>query len=185
MVDCETFLAEHSALRDGVVSRETRQALEAHKAVCPSCARYDRVVAGGAALLRDLPEVRPSDDFMQRLQARIREEDQAVASARRAYGSVGTGLAAAAVVAAAAWVPLLKRDGAAAASSGASDAAAPLLPAMSAQPAAEPGLADQLADLGVEVWHTPYADLLRRDLPVAPVATLAAFDASSGASLLK
>src|SRR5688500_8635447 len=112
MMDCDTFLDGYSDFRDGMLPLPERVAFEAHLRDCASCARYDRVVAGGVKVLRGLPELEVADDFMERLQHRPgnEQDDMAAARARRARGrparrTAAVAVAAAASVAAVALVP--------------------------------------------------------------------------------
>lgn len=186
MVDCDFFLSEYSSLRDGRAAAGLRDALEAHRAACPSCARYDRVVRGGASLLKDTPELRVSDDFAARLEGRLAEVDLEMAVEGR-RGQPGTAAATAAVAAGlalAAWLPVLGGDDGGTLPPVSAHApaamAAPLylleLPEDAPAAAPRPGtLATQLSDLGV--WKTPYSDLLFRDSPLAvPLAAASAGD---------
>lgn len=73
---------------------------------CASCARYDRVVRRGIDLVRELPDVQPSESFDIRLQHRLLHIRDADALARpRATGAAALGIAAA--IALLAWSPLL------------------------------------------------------------------------------
>lgn len=71
MVDCADFLAGYSDYRDGLLAAGDVAEYDGHAAVCSSCARYDRAVRQGGDLLRGLPELQPSEDFMPRLQHRV------------------------------------------------------------------------------------------------------------------
>lgn len=173
MMDCQTFLAGYSDLRDGDVSGDEREALRAHAEACPTCARYDRVVGQGVLLYRALPELEVSSDFGDRLRHRLYHEDMERAWARRRAGP-GAALATAAIaagIALFAWVPLVRtRD------------ALPSLPAVAVS-APEPGLVkrmlrgalhketagltSRLAEIGVAVQEMPYHDLVFR--PQGPV----------------
>lgn len=170
MMDCGTFLDGYSDFRDGLLTLPERAAFEAHLRDCESCARYDRVVDGGARVLRDLPELEVSGDFMERLQHRIwhEQDDMAAARARRARRSsrrvAAAGVAAAATIGAVALAPEVY------------DRLAPtvtMLPSAAAKaPAVKPpfrlaadhgageGLAARLEEVGVEVYPMPYSQVL-------------------------
>jgi len=111
MVDCTQFLEGYSEFRDGMLDLELHRSFEGHLAVCASCARYDRVVCGGARLARELPPLEPSCDFLARLQHRIYHEDEELRAAATGYSGVPVPLTAAIVVAIAlsAWTPALRR----------------------------------------------------------------------------
>lgn len=185
MVDCETFLAEYSALRDDLVSGFERAALEAHRDACPSCTRYDRVVRAGTKLVRETPELDVSDDFMARLEGRMYEVDleRAVQANHVGAGAATVTLSVAALIAAAAWMPVVSLQSPSATSRVAVERAA--VPASAMYVTVSPDtqfdsarqvtLAGQLMALGV--METPYSDLLFRDSPLAaPVAVLAGYD---------
>lgn len=153
MVDCKRFLEEYSDFRDGLLPIEVYLDFEAHLEGCASCARYDRVVARGASLLRDLPGVEPSDDFLPRLQHRIHHLEDAV----RGPGRSGSGLSAsvalsvAALLALAAWAPVLRPG-----------EATQRLPAVAARaPLQDPGFPQHLFVSASLLMH---ATLLHRDL---------------------
>lgn len=169
MMDCDTFLDGHSDYRDGLLMLPDRVVFEAHLRECASCARYDRVVAGGVQVLRARPELEVADDFMDRLQHRLYHVDDELAAARRRRGPVSRGaaaaLAAAASIAAVALVPQLFP--------GASRTVTMLQPVAATAPAASPyrvattaapsqGLAAQLQEVGVDVYPMPYGDVLYR-----------------------
>src|SRR5690606_41508985 len=106
---CQEFLARHSEYMDGVLDPREHDRVEAHRASCPKCARYDRVVRSGVRMLRGLPEVEPSSDFFPRLQHRIYNLDERLRSGHRgtSAGAVAS-LAVAASLALLAWSPLLR-----------------------------------------------------------------------------
>jgi hypothetical protein len=107
-VRCREFLDAHSDFLDGLLSEGEATRFELHREVCASCGRYDRTVRDGLQLLRTLPEIEPSDDFLPRLQHRIYHlEDQ-----RALVGPSGRlpALLAVVVVAAVAASPLLRNS---------------------------------------------------------------------------
>lgn len=106
---CQEFLARHSDYIDGELDAREYARVEAHRASCPTCARYDRVVRSGVRMLRGLPEVEPSPDFFPRLQHRIYNLDERLRSEQRgaSAGAVAS-LAVAATLALLAWSPLLR-----------------------------------------------------------------------------
>jgi hypothetical protein len=170
MMDCGTFLDGYTDFRDGLLTLPDRVAFTAHLRECDSCARYDRVVDGGVKVLRGLPELEVSGDFMERLQHRIwhEQDDLATARARRSRrpsrGVTAAAMAVAASLAAVALVP------------GVYSRFTPtvtMLPSASASaPVVEPpyrlasddgrgeGLAARLEEVGVEVYPMPYGDVL-------------------------
>jgi anti-sigma factor RsiW len=180
MMDCDTFLAEYSAYRDGEVSWAEREAFDAHLDACPSCARYDEVVRRGADVFRSLPELEVSDDFMDRLKHRIYSEDLEMRRVGR-RGTPGAALATAAIaagVALFAWVPLMQpRERLVSLPAVAAEAPRQTLVRRLITSPLHPeatGLTSRLAQIGVAVEEMPYHDLVFR--PQGPVVgQLAAF----------
>jgi len=149
-MSCAEFIASHSEYVDGRLTPAMTARLGAHAAVCASCARYDRVVRRGGELVRDLPEVLPSDEFEARLQHRIfHEQDATALGANRASGAA-VALAAAAAIALLAWSPLLMQ--------GEVDAPAPATAPVTVMP--QP--VDDARPFGEQTWYP-------MTLPVAPV----------------
>jgi hypothetical protein len=167
MIDCQTFIERYSAYLDHDVSWAEREEIEAHADECETCARYDRVVRRGTDVLRDLPELEVSEDFGERLQWRLHQEDWEAKRERnlaRPAQALGTA-ALAGMIALAAWVPLM-RPRPSVGSLPAVAAAAParpgvlrrLLPDAAHQEAT--GLTSRLAELGVRVREMPYHDVV-------------------------
>jgi anti-sigma factor RsiW len=170
MMDCDTFLERYSDYRDGLLAAAEYAECDDHLAECAHCARYDRVVAGGVQVLRGLPELEVSDDFMERLQHRLwhEQDDMAAARARRASRAprraAGVAVAAAATVAAVALVPGVYSRVAPTVTMLPSVAATTPEPAapyqLSAEHGAGEGLAARLEEVGVEVYPMPYGNVL-------------------------
>jgi hypothetical protein len=109
MVNCSDFLQDYSSYRDGLLSSERGNEMRSHRAVCESCARYDRVIGGGVELVRSLDTVEPSDDFMDRLQHRIYHVEDEMRVSRYSSGtSVALTIAIAAAIGVTAWTPSLR-----------------------------------------------------------------------------
>lgn len=109
MLDCSDFLEDYSGFRDGTLSAGRCATLAEHLDACASCARYDRVIRNGVDLVRDLPEIEPSHDFLPRLQHRIYHLEDDAMRARRASGASAvliSGIALA--IGATAWAPLMR-----------------------------------------------------------------------------
>lgn len=68
-MDCRDFRRQYSAYRDGHDPALAAE-MDDHMDICPTCASYDRAVREGVDSLRG-GWVAPSDDFAERLQARI------------------------------------------------------------------------------------------------------------------
>lgn len=109
MLDCSEFLEGYSGFRDGTLGEVRSADFEEHLGVCDACARYDRVIRDGVALVRELPEIEPSYDFLPRLQHRIYHLEDDRARARQGSGASAvliSGIALA--IGATAWAPLLR-----------------------------------------------------------------------------
>lgn len=110
MVDCAEFLDRYSEFRDRGLDAEAHARFDEHRRSCLSCARYDRVMMRGVGMLHELPEVKPSPDFMPRLQHRLfhLDDERALRRAGRGAGTPLATLAIAGAIAAAAWTPWLR-----------------------------------------------------------------------------
>lgn len=111
MLHCSRFLQGYSDYRDGLLDARETARFRSHLELCPSCARYDRVLNGGVKVLERQGAIEPSDDFALRLRYRLLEMERA--SARESGGS-GTGrtvaVGVALALAVAAWAPTLRRN---------------------------------------------------------------------------
>ena len=108
MIDCCDFLDRYSDFRDQLLSAVETEAFEGHLESCESCARYDRVVAGGIETLLRLPHVTPSPDFADRLGSRLSHIDEALEGSSSSGAPVALVIAVAATIGAAAWLPALR-----------------------------------------------------------------------------
>ena len=112
-VECSEFLSRFSDFYDGSPDAPFRQSLEAHLQHCEKCARYQRAVASGAALLRTLPRIEPSESFRAALEHRLFHLEDENALTRAAGSSavpVLTAVGIAIVLAIIAWSPTLGRS---------------------------------------------------------------------------
>src|SRR5687767_656151 len=82
-MDCREFKEKHVAYVDDVLSAVETEGMRRHLRACARCARHDTCVRRGLMLARNLPRIEPSADFMERLQARIREIDRFDGAAAR------------------------------------------------------------------------------------------------------
>lgn len=64
---CQEYLARHSEYLDAEMGPDDVARMRAHAAACPSCARYDRVLRRGLALVRELEPVQPRHDVQTAL----------------------------------------------------------------------------------------------------------------------
>ena len=72
-MDCREFGKKHLAFVDDTLSAVDTAVMRRHLHVCSRCARLDTRIRRGLLLARNLPIVHPSADFMERLNARLRE----------------------------------------------------------------------------------------------------------------
>jgi anti-sigma factor RsiW len=72
-MDCREFGKQHLAFVDDMLSAVDTAAMQRHLQVCSHCARHDTRIRRGLFLARNLPVIQPSADFMERLNARLRE----------------------------------------------------------------------------------------------------------------
>jgi hypothetical protein len=87
--------------------------LEAHLENCEKCARYERAVANGAALLRTLPRIEPSESFRPALEHRlfhVEDENALLRAAGSSAVPVLTAVGIAIVLGVIAWTPALGRS---------------------------------------------------------------------------
>jgi anti-sigma factor RsiW len=101
-MDCRYFRNQHLAFLDNTLSDAELTAMHEHLAECEACARHDTAIRRGLLLFRNLPVIKPSRDFHERLNARLQQLHQAELSAAVYRGpGVGSFIAAAAGVVAA------------------------------------------------------------------------------------
>ena len=106
MVDCAAFLTSYSDYRDGLLPAPQMEGLDAHRAACESCGRYDRIVGGGVDVFRSLEPLTPSADFEERLRERIWSVDRAE-QANASGASLRVTLLISICLGAGAWLPKL------------------------------------------------------------------------------
>jgi hypothetical protein len=70
-MDCRAFRKNHVAFVDDVLSIAEMRAMEQHRAACSACSRQDTMVRRSLLLIRNLPPIEPSPDFMARLNQRL------------------------------------------------------------------------------------------------------------------
>lgn len=97
-MDCRDFRSKHAAFVDDVLPGVEMAAMRRHLAECTACARHDTKVRRALLLFRNLPEVTPSDDFTERLNARLRASRASAAGVLHPGPGLGTFAGAAAVV---------------------------------------------------------------------------------------
>lgn len=92
----------HVGFVDDTLPGIQMQAMQQHLRACHRCARHDIAVRRGLMVVRSLPMLEPSPDFMERLNARLREtrlagEGRLVGEGRYARTASAFGVLAAAV----------------------------------------------------------------------------------------
>jgi hypothetical protein len=70
-MDCRQFRTEHLAYLDDTLPGNVMAEAQQHLMACDACAAHDRLVRRSLMLVRNLPELEPSDAFSERLQARL------------------------------------------------------------------------------------------------------------------
>src|SRR5438477_1566283 len=70
---CREFRNKHVAYVDDVLPSIEMEAMRRHAGECARCAKQDTLVRRSLLLVRNLPAVEPSPDFMRRLNARLAE----------------------------------------------------------------------------------------------------------------
>ena len=70
-MECSEFLSRFSDFYDAPPESPLRRQVKAHLEQCEKCARYERTVAGGAALLQTLPRIELSESFRPTLEHRL------------------------------------------------------------------------------------------------------------------
>ena len=111
-VECSEFLGRFSDFYDAPPGSRLRRQVEAHLEQCEKCARYERAVASGAALLRTLPRIELSESFRPTLEHRLFHLEDENALARAAGASavpVLTAVGVVVVLAIVAWSPTFRR----------------------------------------------------------------------------
>ncbi len=72
-MDCREFRSKHVAYVDDLLAAVDMEAMRAHLGWCTSCARQDTAVRRSLLLVRNLPVIEPSPDFIRRLNERLSE----------------------------------------------------------------------------------------------------------------
>ena len=112
-MECSEFLSRFSDFYDAPPESPLRQQVEAHLEQCEKCARYERTVASGAALLRTLPPIELSESFRPTLEHRLfhlEDENALLRAAGASAVPVLTAVGLAIVLAFVAWSPTFRRS---------------------------------------------------------------------------
>lgn len=107
-MDCREFRNKHVAFVDDLLPAVEMDALQRHLTNCTRCARQDTSVRRSLMLVRSLPPIEPSPEFMARLNDRLQKIDPSqrddVVSYRLSVSSVGAFAALAAGLVAVAYM---------------------------------------------------------------------------------
>ncbi len=112
-MECRDFLSRFSDFYDAPAESRIRRELGEHLEQCARCARYERAIASGAAMLQGLPRIELSESFRPTLEHRLFHLEDENALARAAAASavpVLTAVGLAVVIAIVAWSPTLRRS---------------------------------------------------------------------------
>jgi len=72
-MDCREFRTKHVSFVDDLLSAVEMEAMERHIGVCTRCSRHNTAIRRSLMLVRSLPSIEPSPDFIARLNARLEE----------------------------------------------------------------------------------------------------------------
>lgn len=72
-MDCREFREKHVGFVDDTLPAVEMYAMVEHVRTCARCSRQDSAVRRGLLLVRNLPQIEPSPDFMARLNSRLEE----------------------------------------------------------------------------------------------------------------
>ena len=105
-MDCREFNQKHVAFVDDLLPGIDLVRMQRHILECERCAHHDTLIRRALLVVRNMPEIRPSADFSERLQARlqtVRTEtmfgDRATGHPRlTTFAAVATGVIAAGVL---------------------------------------------------------------------------------------
>jgi hypothetical protein len=73
LMHCRAFRENHVPFVDDVLPAIDMEAMHRHLQSCARCARHDLAVRRGLLIVRNLPPIEPSADFMSKLSERIAE----------------------------------------------------------------------------------------------------------------
>lgn len=76
-MDCREFRNKHVAFVDDLLPAIEMQAMAGHRAICSRCSRHDTAIRRSLLVVRNLPPIEPSPDFMARLNQRLEQLDPA------------------------------------------------------------------------------------------------------------
>ena len=79
-MDCRSFRNNHLSYLDDTLSGEQTAAAQRHVLYCDSCAAHDTLVRRSLMMARSLEPIQPSEEFQQKLRARLAACQQLSAS---------------------------------------------------------------------------------------------------------
>jgi hypothetical protein len=96
-MDCREFRRNHVTYVDDLLPGIDLVRMERHVLECAACSRHDTMVRRALLVVRNVPRIRPSADFSERLHARIRALDTSTAENEdlRSHARAGLGMFAA------------------------------------------------------------------------------------------
>lgn len=75
-MNCRTFRKFHMDFADGLLNERRSAEMYEHLDSCVRCARHDVATRRGLLVVRNLPRIEPSPDFMARLQTKLCGSEQ-------------------------------------------------------------------------------------------------------------
>jgi len=107
-MDCRQFRNKHVGFVDDVLPAIDMEAMRRHLTRCPKCSRQDTAIRRSLMLVRNLPTIEPSAEFMNRLSVRLAEigppsygdfgDPKPVLASFRAFVVLAAGIGAIAVI---------------------------------------------------------------------------------------
>lgn len=73
VMDCREFREKHVGFVDDTLPAVDMEEMHRHLQTCSRCSRHDTAVRRGLLIVRNLPRIEPSPDFMARLNERLEE----------------------------------------------------------------------------------------------------------------
>lgn len=159
---CREFRNKHVAFVDDLLPAFEMDAMRRHLMVCSGCARQDTRVRRSLLIVRNLPPIEPSPEFMQRLNARLATlepatHDDQLLPYRSPLSSWGSFAALAAGVAAVAYLAIetnnyFAQPGGTPAAAGMVAAALPELPTLPGSPTISNAALVAAVPTGIPMW---------------------------------
>lgn len=107
-MDCREFRKKHVTFVDDLLSAVEMDAMQRHVTSCARCSRHDTAIRRSLLLIRNLPPIQPSHDFVQRLNTRLAQlgpvPRDALIAPRATFASASAFAALAAGIAAVAYM---------------------------------------------------------------------------------